>query len=241
MFKETLISACSGLNISLDQTKIAKLQEFHETFKVYKEKINLTAHAIEDRIAVEMFADSLVPLSFLRVNTEKSQTCLDVGSGPGFPGLVLKIARPLWPFSLLESNHKKCAFLEEVVNRLHLAGISVICERAERAGQNVNLREQFDLVFCRAVSSFSVALELLLPFVKTGGTAAFYRGHSAQIEAQETLKIQGLLGGVLAGCCPYRLPEVDKLRYIVLVSKVSPTPSMYPRRPGIPAKRPLTP
>lgn len=241
MFKEILVNACSELSISLDQDKVTKLLEFYETFKVYKEKINLTAHAREDRIAVEMFADSLIPLSFLRVDPEKSQSCLDVGSGAGFPGLVLKITRPPWSFSLLESSHKKCAFLEDVVHRLHLAGVNVICERAERAGQNINFREQFDLVFCRAVSSFSTVLELVLPFVKTGGTAVFYRGHSAQIEVQETLKTQGGLGGKLAGCYPYRLPEVEKHRYVVLVSKVSQTPSMYPRRPGIPAKRPLTP
>jgi len=163
---------------------------------------------------------------------------LDVGSGAGFPGVVLAIARPDLQVTLLEATRKKCNFLEAAIS-LHAPNAQVLCARAEDAGHNVNLRETFDVALARAVGSFSEVCELCLPFVKIGGHTVLWRGQYAPLEIEESKRALQTLGGAAQVLPAYALPDHDAQYHLVLVKKTKTTPPIYPRRSGVPKQEPL--
>ena len=179
--------------------------------------------------AALLVADSLAVLPFLG----GSATVVDVGSGGGMPGIPVAIALPAVRVTLLESDRGKAAFLVSAVARLGLANVEVVAERAEAAGQDPRYREAFDAATCRALASLPVAAELCLPLVRVGGRLVAMR--TSVEEAREA--VQRLGGGE-----PEVNPAPTELRHdgkVVVVEKVAPTPAAYPRRAGVPARRPL--
>lgn len=180
--------------------------------------------------ARELVEDSLVLLEHLG----GSRSLIDVGSGGGMPGIPLKIARPELEVTLLESEAKKTAFLLHACASLGLRGVQVVNERAERAGHGP-LREAFDAAVCRALAPLPVALELCLPFVRVGGHLLVMTTTTTSVEVGPAL-------ARLGGGAPRLLPAPSPARRrgaVLVVPKVSPTPSAYPRRPGLPGRRPL--
>lgn len=177
--------------------------------------------------------DSLALIAFLG----SAASVVDVGSGGGLPGLALKVARPELELTLIESNHRKAAFLEHAAAALELTGVRVVARRAEEAGQDPQLRESFDAAVARALAAMPVLAELCLPLVRTGGVLLAMKT-SAEAEVQAALAAISTLGGELAGieAAPTALRERGS---IVVVRKVRPTPPLFPRRPGVPARRPL--
>jgi 16S rRNA (guanine527-N7)-methyltransferase len=164
---------------------------------------------------------------------------VDVGTGGGFPGLAALAARPHWTGLLVDSVRKKAEAVGEIAARRlgPRAGISWL--RAETLGREAAHRETYDLAFCRAVGRFTTVAELTLPLLKTGGALLAHRGHEAPEETAAAGKALDLLGARVAGLTAYALPGLDKKRYIVRVEKIRPTPEAYPRREGVPAKKPL--
>lgn len=162
---------------------------------------------------------------------------VDVGSGGGLPGLALKIARPDLRLTLIESNGRKAAFLEHAAAVLELEDVQVVARRAEEAGQDPSLRECFDAAVARALAAMPVLVELCLPFVRVGGVLLAMKA-AAGDEVDAARPAVAELGGELEAivAAPSALRDRGE---IVIVRKIAPTPAAYPRRPGVPGRRPL--
>ena len=163
----------------------------------------------------------------------------DIGSGAGFPGMVLKIACPGISAAFIDSSKKKCAFIRDAAKALCLENAEAINARAEAAGKEISCRERFDIVVCRAVSHLSVITEYALPFLKTGGEFIAFKGPGAEREAAESRGAVKALGGEPAGIRKLALPEGKEDRALILIRKIKPTPLKYPRREGLARKRPI--
>ncbi|HVH31052.1 MAG TPA: RsmG family class I SAM-dependent methyltransferase [bacterium] len=162
---------------------------------------------------------------------------MDVGSGAGFPGIPLKIARSDLAVTLLEGASRKAAFLELAAAEIG-AALSVVEMRAEQAAHDLAWREQFDVAVARAVAPLPTLCELVLPFVRRGGKAVLLKGPSVTTEVGAGARASATLGGGPPGQMKFQLPDGVR-RVIVTIEKVAATPPEYPRRPGVPAKRPL--
>ena len=165
---------------------------------------------------------------------------IDVGSGAGFPGLVLAIAVPLKNVALLEARRKRASFLKMAVSELGLARVAVREGRAETLGRDPALRERFDFATARAVAELPTLLELTLPFLRRGGWLLAPKGPEAREEIERSSRALEELSGRLLRSESYRLPS-GRSGTLVVVEKILPTPERYPRRDGIPGKRPLVP
>ncbi len=223
---------------------IGELQKFHDYYAELVEwnrKFNLTAITDYEDVQIQHILDSLSCL----LGTARYLECLgarprlvDVGAGAGVPGFPLKIARPEWELTLVEATRKKTEFLRHISQKLDLPA-TVIHARAEEVGQDTQHRESYDLVVARAVAELSVLLEYMLPLCRVGGLAVAMKGHAARDEATAAARGLTVLGGELREIIPVKLPGLTETRHLVIVAKTAPTPAKYPRRPGMPAKRPL--
>ena len=164
---------------------------------------------------------------------------LDIGSGAGFPGLPIKIAHPDLRLTLLESNEKQAAFLERVTAELSLEGVSVVAARAEEAGRLPEHRAAYALVLARAVAPLRVLAELALPFLAIDGVLAAPKGSAAPREVREAQAALEELGGTVEDTVRLKVPAQERAPTLLIVRKTGETPERYPRRPGIPRKRPL--
>ncbi len=169
----------------------------------------------------------------------ESLRLLDVGSGAGFPGVPLKIVCPHWRVTLLEATGKKVRFLEHLREVLGLGNLEILHGRAEDFAKAPAYREQYDWVVARAVAEMPALAELTLPFAKIGGNVLALKGETAEAEVAQSGRAFSILGGELVKIVKIALPGLVEERRLVVVRKVACTPDAYPRRPGIPAKRPL--
>lgn len=211
-----------------------KMQAYYELLVEWNRRMDLT-NVPPEEMPLRHFADSLRPLSH-EVWFPKGCRLIDVGTGAGFPGLALAIARPDMEVVLLDSLRKRCDFLETVAAELDLRNVSVLHERAEDAARGP-LRASFDLAAARAVAPMRVLLEYLLPFVRVGGSALCWKGPGLQDELKEVKAALFLLKGRLGECYPLGLPGME--HSVQAVVKTAPTPAVYPRQAGIPKKKPL--
>ncbi len=202
----------------------------------WNQRQNLTAIREPEEMDRKHFQDSLTVLPHIPTNTVR---LIDVGTGAGFPGLVLKIMRPEIALTLVESVGKKCNFLSHVANELGLEDVTVLNERAEAVGQLPEHREQYDVAIARACAHLPVLSEYLLPLVKVNGKMLAMKGDSAPREVTEAAHAISVLGGAHHSTIEVTLPHVSEPRFIVQINKISATPNKYPRRVGKPSKRPL--
>ncbi|RJQ27389.1 MAG: 16S rRNA (guanine(527)-N(7))-methyltransferase RsmG [Peptococcaceae bacterium] len=224
-----------GIYLTAEQMKSFRL--YFDLLREENKHLNLTTVIKAKEVAIKHFLDSL---SCLRaVPFEGRMKVLDVGTGAGFPGIPLKICRPELMVTLLESIEKKAGFLGKVIRELHLAGVEVIRARAEDFGGGKGHREEFDRVVARAVARLSVLAEYCLPAVKERGFFVAMKGAAPEGEIEEAGKAIMELGGVVKEVFHLNLPFTGEDRNLVLIEKVRPTPLRYPRRTGIPLKRPL--
>ncbi|BCM93855.1 ribosomal RNA small subunit methyltransferase G [Abditibacteriota bacterium] len=201
------------------------------------QKFNLTGIKDPDDAWTKHVLDSLEGLGSELF--DGNQTVVDVGTGAGFPGLVLALARPQLRVAFLEATRKKCAFIEATLEKFSIKGARIINERAEDAGQNDRFRAAFDVATARAVGSFAEVAELCLPLVRVGGSVVLWRGENAEIEAQNAEEALDDLGGFLRDVRPYELPSLPTRYHLITIEKVGDTPRFYPRRSGIPKQKPL--
>lgn len=225
---------------SRQMEKEQQQRAYLEAVLAANQSFNLTAVREFDKAWIKHVLDSLEVFDHAASTRlfEGEQKIIDVGSGAGFPGVVLAIARPNLQVTLLEATRKKCNFLE-VATQQHAPNARVLCARAEDAGHDLQLRESFDVAVARAVGSFSEVLELCLPFVKTGGNVLLWRGQNAReeiVSSQRALQTLGAKAEVLAA---YRLTEHEFDYHLVRVEKLKSTPKTYPRRDGLPKQQPL--
>lgn len=198
---------------------------------------NIVGDASDETLFLHLL-DSLQALADPAARREEARI-VDVGTGGGFPGLVLLAVRTGWRGTLVDSVKKKTDLLKPILTgRLGGRG-EALWGRAETLAREADRRDSYDLAFCRAVGRLTTVMELTLPFLKPGGFLLVHRGHEALEEAEASRSAAELLGGRMETPTPYRLPGLDKTRYIVRVAKTGSTPPTYPRRDGVPAKRPL--
>ena len=228
-----LRTGSAQLDITLDDTQIRQLQDYALLLQDWNERMNLTAITDDTGIAQKHFLDSLTALCTNRVQGR----VIDVGCGAGFPGLVLKIAKPEISLTLLDSLQKRIRFLETVTAELNLSGVEFVHARAEDGARRV--REQFDTVVSRAVANMTVLSELCLPILKVGGYFLALKGPLADAELQAAERAIVILGGKVEEVFSAQIPGTDLSHKIIIVKKVRQTPRQYPRKAGIPAKMPL--
>lgn len=229
--------AQNQFGVILTPAQVRAMEAYAAELNDWNERINLTAITDPLEMEVKHFLDSLTPL--LAIGEGEQGSLVDVGTGAGFPGLVLKIVRPHLPVTLVEATSKKAEFCRRVAERLNLKQLRVLDERAESVGQSPEHRGAYRWAVARAVARLDVLVELLLPLIRVGGLALAQKGETALAEVQQAGPAIAQLGGRLSEVRPIDLPRVVETRYLVVIEKVAGTPAQYPRRPGIPAKRPL--
>jgi len=236
---ELLAHLAETRGLTLDGRQLGQFEEYYRLLIDANRRVNLTSVTAYDDVQRRHFGESLAVAAALYrtgvLRPGQAARTIDVGAGAGFPGLPIKIAHPPLRLTLLESAAKKAAFLEAIVERLSLVDVAVVTGRAESAAHEPDHREAYDLALARALASLPVLLELTLPFLRIGGFLAAPKGSRVALEVAAAAPALRACGGrVLAA---ERLP--DSSLTLVLAEKVAPTPPAYPRRPGIPAKRPL--
>lgn len=229
MIKNLLQNYIKDYKITLTENQYEQFQKYFELLAEWNEKMNLTAITDESGVALKHFADSLSLLNF--VDIPQNSSLADVGTGAGFPGVVLKIARPDIKLTLIDSLNKRLVFLGEVCAQLGIEA-ELIHSRAEDGARDEKLRESFDFAVSRAVARMNVLSEYCLPYVKVGGAFCAMKGAQANEEFKESLNAINTLGGKLEKKYFFELPENGGERAIAVVRKVRNTPQKYPRQSG---------
>lgn len=229
-----LLDELSAVGITPSTDQISLLAQYLALVSQWRRRARLTAVADPVDAARVHVADSLL---VLRAGVPPNASLIDVGSGAGLPGIPLKVARPDIDVTLLEPEARRAAFLEIAARELKLP-VRVVVARAEDAARERSLREQFDVGTARALAPLPVACELVLPFVRSGGKAVFLKGPSVSTELPIGRVAASALGGGDLVLIDARLAEGER-RVIVVVPKTGKTPSEYPRRSGVPRKRPI--
>ena len=229
MIKDLLQNYIKDYKITLTENQYEQFQKYFKLLAEWNEKMNLTAITDESGVALKHFADSLSLLNF--VDIPQNSSLADVGTGAGFPGVVLKIARPDIKLTLIDSLNKRLVFLGEVCAQLGIEA-ELIHSRAEDGARDEKLRESFDFAVSRAVARMNVLSEYCLPYVKVGGAFCAMKGAQANEEFKESLNAINTLGGKLENKYFFELPENGGERAIAVVRKVKNTPQKYPRQSG---------
>lgn len=235
--KELVQQAYDLFSIRLNKGQINALECYQTALLEWNKQYNLTAIHEADQIRRKHFLDSFSCV--LAMRGERPHRLIDIGTGAGFPGLPLKILYPDLQVTLVDSVEKKIAFCRYLVERLNLENVTLIKARAEEVGQNPAHREQYDWAVGRSVAVMPILAEYLLPLVSVGGHILAMKGENAPAEAHAAEYATRILGGKLRQLTPVTLPGVADQRYLIVVDKVAATSPTYPRRAGIPSKRPL--
>lgn len=238
--KQAIIDIFTKQGINLPADQLDKLALYGEMVLETNAAMNLTAITEKDQIAEKHFLDAWQLLPVLKevgIIDTKGKRMIDIGSGAGFPAIPLAIFLPDLSVTLLESMEKRCSFLRAVAKDLTLDNVTVVCGRAEAWGREEG-RGAYDIVTARAVARLSILCEYALPLLSTGGIFCAYKGAKAAEELKEAQNAITTLGGTMKGQYAYELLEPGK-RCITVIEKISSTPEKYPRRVGIPEKKPL--
>lgn len=234
--KDIIKSATSDFKTKLNDVQLLQLEKYFKMLVEWNEKINLTAITDPEGVAIKHFADSLTFFNY--VDVPENASIIDVGTGAGFPGIVLKIVRPDINLTLLDSLNKRLLFLDEVINELGISA-QLIHSRAEDGGNKPELRESFDFVVSRAVAQLNVLSEYCLPYVKVGGSFVAMKGPQAKDEVKKALVAINILGGKNKNSFEFALPNEGGERTIVVIEKKRNTPAKYPRNSGRIKAKPL--
>jgi 16S rRNA (guanine527-N7)-methyltransferase len=229
--------AYSLLGIHLSPRQLAMFERYEQELLDWNARFNLTAIRESESIRAKHFLDSLSCI--LAWRDAPPERLIDIGTGAGFPGIPLKILQPSLNLALVESVGKKAEFCRHVAADLGLEKVEVVQSRAEEIGQMPKYRERFDWAVARAVANLPILVEYLLPLVRVGGAILAQKGESGPAEAHASDKAARLLGGRMRKLIKVDLPGVAEERYLVIIDKVAATPPNYPRRVGVPSKKPL--
>jgi 16S rRNA (guanine527-N7)-methyltransferase len=238
---EVLARIAQGLGLALDSRQLQQFEEYYHRLIAGNRRASLTSITDYQEVQRRHFGESLAMGAALCragvLSPDQEARMLDLGAGAGFPGLPIRIVHPVLRLTILEATGKKTAFLHGLLAPLGLEDVTVITARAETVAHEPTHRESYDLVLARAVAPLAVLVELALPFLRVGGFLAAPKGSRAPQEMAEAGRALAACGGRVVSADP--LPSPALFLRLVLVEKMAPTPAAYPRRPGIPAKRPL--
>lgn len=236
---DLLRKGAERLGLHLDKEQLLLFETYCRELIVWNNKFNLTSIESEEEIQTRHFLDSLNLAKFIPDDFDSRCSLIDIGSGGGFPGLPLKILLPDIRLTLVESVRKKSNFLKHIVNVLCLQDVKICQERAETLAHNSSMREMFDIVVSRAVADLSVLSEITLPFCRIGGKVMALKGLGLSSELERSTRSIMLMGGSLQDVVIVDLNQMNTERSIVILDKKTVSPDNYPRKAGIPAKRPI--
>lgn len=222
---ELFIKEVENLGITLEKEKITKLEKFYNLLIEWNNKINLTRIIEKEDVYLKHYYDSLTIVKAINLN--KIDTLCDVGTGAGFPGIVLKIVFPNLKITLVDSLQKRVNYLNEIIKELELKNIEVVHARAEEYAKNN--REKFDVVTARAVTNLRILSELCIPMVKVNGYFIPLKANVDE-EIEESKEILEILKSNIEKQITFNLPIEDSLRNILLIKKLEKTNPKYPRR-----------
>ena len=227
------------LGVELSPAQLDTFRRYHRELERANRRMNLTSVADWQRAQAVHYLDSLSVLAAIPPPLLRSCLLADVGSGAGLPGLALRIAIASIRVTLVEATRKKADFLRGLPGLLGLCGVEVLASRAETLGRDPETREAFDVVTARGVARLNTLAELTLPLCRVGGVVVASKGADADADAVAAETAVRALGGAIREVRRVEVPGLDRPRALVVLDKVTPTPDRYPRRPGIPGKRPL--
>ena len=235
-----LINNAQKMGINLHKEQIKKFSRYLELLIQWNQKINLTSLKTPQEIIIKHFLDSISCIKVITkyINIEEI-SIIDVGTGAGFPGIPIKITCPSIRLYLLEARKKKTIFLEKIIEEMNFQQVEILDGRAEAFGKCPNYREKYDIALSRAVAPLNTLSEYCLPLVRVGGLFIAQKGRSYNEEIDKALKTVQLLGGELIGVENVRIPFINQERYLLVIKKIKGTPLKYPRKEGLPQKRPL--
>ena len=223
-----------NFGVQLTPEQMHAFQTFSRDLIAANERVNLTAITDPDAITLKHFLDALSLAPLVRT----AQTLIDIGSGAGFPGIPIKIALPHLRVTLLEATGKKVSFLKQIISTLELENISAVQSRAEDLGRDPKHRERYEVAVARAVADLATLSEYALPFVRVGGIFIAQKGKDVDQEVQRSANALKILGGRLREIVPVQLPELEQ-RYLIVIEKIATTSDKFPRRAGLPERKPL--
>ena len=225
MKKDEFLKELEKINITLTENQILKLEKFYELLVIWNEKINLTTILKEEDVYLKHFYDSLTLIKVIDLN--KELTLLDVGTGAGFPGIVLKIVFPNLKITLLDSMNKRISYLNEIIKELDLKDIDTVCTRAEDYA--LKNREKYDIVVCRAVAHLEILVEITLPLVKVNGYFIAMKSNANEEIALARKKII-VLDSKIIEILSFKLPFENSIRTLIKIQKFKKTDLKYPRK-----------
>lgn len=224
MTKEELVLNVKELGIDLNEEKLEKLEQFYNILKEENETMNLTRIIEKEEVYLKHFYDSLTLARVIDLN--KELTLCDVGTGAGFPGIVLKIVFPNLKITLIDALQKRVNYLNKTIEKLELKDIIAYHKRSEEFARNN--REKFDIVTARAVANLKVLSELTLPLVKVGGNFIAMKANMEE-ELNESQEMITTLGGKIEQIDKFNLPKEESNRTLIKIKKEKGTPKKYPR------------
>ncbi|GLU21426.1 hypothetical protein SLE2022_375660 [Rubroshorea leprosula] len=247
---KTFTTATAGLNSSCFEALTSRQKEqinlYVDALLQWNQKMNLTAVKEANEVRERHIKDSLsiLPPLLNSYSLHCNTLCdnlrvVDVGTGPGLPGLVFAIACPGWEVTLVESMNKRCVFLKHAVGLMGLSNVQVVRERAENLGQDLCFREQFDVAVARAVAEMRILAEYCLPLVRVGGLFVAAKGHDPHEEVRKAERAIKLMGASILELCSVESQSPYGRRTAIICLKDCSTPAKYPRDPGIPTKVPI--
>lgn len=238
MNKGEFETALKSMNIEFDMSYYDDFDLYRQLLVEWNEHMNLTGITEKREVFIKHFLDSIG--TFLSKAVPEGGKVIDVGTGAGFPGLVMKMFDRSISLTLLDSLNKRINFLRAVCEKTQLDDVELIHGRAEDFGKDKAYREQFDVSVSRAVADLAVLTEYCIPFVKIGGYFIALKSKSYSAELEGAKKAIEVLGGQVEGVIPVKLPETDIEHTLVLIKKVKSTPDKYPRKAGKPTKSPIS-
>ncbi len=234
MTTDDFIAAARVWDLTLSPAQSTAFETYYRELVAWNARVNLTALTTREEIFVKHFLDSLSVTPHVRA----ARRVVDIGSGAGFPGLPLKIVLPHLSVTLLEATGKKVAFLRHIVTQLNLSDMTILHARAEDVAHDATQRAQYDVAVARAVASLATLLEYALPFLRLGGMLIAQKGVAVEDEMRAATYACQVLGGQWRAVVPVQLPHLEQ-RHLVIVEKVAATPAQFPRRAGVPERKPL--
>lgn len=225
------------INIEATEDQTNALYEYYKLLIEWNQNINLTAITDYEDVVMKHFVDSLSISHYIRL--EDYETVIDIGTGAGFPGMVLAVMYPHLKVTLLDSLQKRVRFLNAVRDKLNLSNVTTLHGRAEDFAKNPEYREQYDLCVSRAVANLSTLSEYCIPYIRVGGIFVPYKSGDINTEVREAGQAISTLGAQISSVEKYELADTDISRSFIKIVKERSTDMKYPRKAPIPAKKPL--
>lgn len=234
--RDLLSESLLSLRLNPSENQIDSLLRYMILLQKWNEVKNITAITSDREIVLKHFIDSLSIVQGVSFGKEK---VIDIGTGAGIPGIPIKIMFPELHMTFVDSSKGKIEIVDKMCQELGLSNYNVIADNIESLGQNPIHREAYDLCLSRALAALNILLEYSAPLVKNGGLLGLYKGPNYQEEVENSQTAMNLLGCKILKYIDFSLPLLDEKRTIIVVEKIGITPQKYPRRVGIPRKRPL--